>query len=158
MSNSVNVSLVAISAQDLDYIFEWQKDVNLAQLRQARGIPSSLDDVKVWFNLVSKNRLIEIWMIAIDRHEAPVGYVRLDFVDSERKEAYIGILVAQNRNQGIGTEVLKKLMTFYSGSGLKLRARVSLENTASIRLFKKMQFSECEIGEKDSIVLERFVW
>jgi len=157
MPNAVNVSLVPISARDLDFIFEWQKDVKLAQLRQARGIPSSLDDVKVWFDQVTKNRLIEIWMIRIDRHDVPVGYVRLDFVDSGRKEAYIGILVAQNRNQGIGTEVLKKLISLYSGRSLKLKARVSLENTASIKLFKKMHFSECEIGEKGSIELERIV-
>ena len=53
MTNQIYLTL--FGEQDLSDIFEIQKDLRSAEMRQAMGVPSTLSDVEEWLEIVYKN-------------------------------------------------------------------------------------------------------
>ena len=74
----------------------------------------------------------------INRFDEPVGYLEINFTDTEVRLIDIAIQT-QFRNQGIGTEVLGRLQGIAEGQELPLRIRV-LSGSPATRWYRRSGF------------------
>lgn len=71
-------------------------------------------------------------------------------VGDEVAEAEIGYgLVADARGRGVATEAVRALLTLTDAVGIRVRASVAPENTASIRVLAKCGFTELRGANED---------
>ena len=122
-----------LQAEDLMLLYEWSNDaLTRANSYSSAAIP--LENHKQWFNkkLEDKNTFIYI----AESNALPAGMVRYDI--SEDK-AIVGLVVDKNfRGQGLAPLFLEDTARLYfSRSALPIHAYIKVENTASVRSFKK---------------------
>lgn len=143
--NRVEIDLVTLNDSHLEVILSWHQDPVLAKLRQAKGVPKSIDEVRVWYENIQSNDLVTILLIRRRNDNKLVGYLRLDYHDLNRFEAELGILVATDFRTGIGESAIRSYLGLMNDPKTKIMAKVSRENLASQKLFEKIGFERVDL-------------
>lgn len=135
------LALTVFSEEDFQRLYEIQKDVSLATMRQATGVADSIHDVENWMETRGKRQSPSDFCLAIRDLESSLllGYVTLSSFDEEHATAEIGIVVHPGYQGGVGGPALKQLQRLaHEDFGfIKLVANVLLENSIGQRFFLK---------------------
>tara|TARA_R110002073_G_scaffold40547_5_gene115065 strand:+ start:178508 stop:179032 length:525 start_codon:yes stop_codon:yes gene_type:complete len=146
-----HVHLRALEPEDLDFLFITENESSFWEVSSTQApfskyileqyIASSHQDIYTAKQL----RLI----VAENTTDEPVGIIDLFDFNPQHQRAGIGILInTAHQQKGFASEALNLLVT-YSFNILNLHslfANISTENTSSLALFKKFNFTE--VGTK----------
>jgi diamine N-acetyltransferase len=150
---SGNISLRAIEPSDINILFSWENDTQYWVLSNTMAPYSKhvlnkyLDNAHLDIYEAKQLRMV----IEVDGIK-PIGLLDLFEFDPFHMRAGVGILIADNNEQGKGyaTEALKILID-YSFAHLQLKqlfCNITTDNERSIKLFEKVGFT-C-VGTKKS--------
>lgn len=131
-SESAAVRLVEVCAQDIDTLYEFERDVE--GHRMAMTIPRSRTAHRKHWESVLRDPAVFVRMITYD--DAAAGVIS-SFPLNEQH--YVGYWISKaHRNRGIATEALRLLLSVVSVR--PLTARVASSNYASVRVLEKNEF------------------
>lgn len=150
-----HIQLRALEPEDLDFIYEIENNPEIWEISGTTS-PFSKHVLRQYL----KNCHQDIYeakqlRLGITAKEKVIGLIDLFDFDPKNRRAGIGIIIHENaeRNKGVGTEALT-LLCEYAFDTLDLHqvyANVGADNTASIKLFKKLGFTE--VGTKKDWML-----
>ncbi|MDR1517301.1 MAG: GNAT family N-acetyltransferase [Dysgonamonadaceae bacterium] len=146
-----NLLLRALEPEDIDILYAWENDSELWKYGASvsplsrYAIRQYLDEARQ--DIYQTRQLRLMITLRKDGREQRVGLVDLFDFDPQHLRAGVGILIAPDfQKQGLGTQSLR-LIQRYAFDFLhlsQLYAHIPRQNTASIRLFRKVGF--CESG------------
>ena len=136
--------LEEVLESDNELLFKWQNERQARRFMRNKSSPN-LKEHEKWFNKRLMQFPLLFWKIICwteSKFNEPVGFIRLD--ELGRSNTYeVSILISNQFNgQGLATNALKKICKKFSH--LAIYACISKDNIASIKVFKKSGFTECE--------------
>ena len=143
MTNQIYLTL--FGEQDLSDIFEIQKDLRSAEMRQAMGVPSTLSDVEEWLEnkrTIQSSRNFTLGVRLINTHQI-VGYVTLKSLETDMFSAEVGIVMNFTKGKGYGGEALNRLerLACFSFGYSTIIANVLTINTKALSFFDKNSYT-----------------
>jgi diamine N-acetyltransferase len=155
MLNGNKIRLRALEPSDIDLLYTWENDEQLWNLSNTIT-PVSRFALEQYV-LSSQNDIFAARQLRlmIEKKESEnagtIGSIDLFDFDPVNKRAGIGILILKaEQKKGYASEALELLVNYCFGV-LKLHqvyCNISVDNTASIRLFKKFGFDESGIKKE----------
>lgn len=154
--SGAHIQLRALEPEDLDILYEIE---NNPEIWEISGTTSPFSKHVLRQYLGNSHQDIyeakQLRLCITTRENKVIGLIDLFDFDPKNRRAGIGIIIHENaeRNKGVGTEALS-LLCEYAFDTLDLHqvyANVGADNTASIKLFKKLGFYE--IGTKKDWML-----
>lgn len=153
--------LRALEPEDLDFIYEVENDEDIWEI-SATQTPYSRFLIKQYLENAHKDiyeaKQLRLVMCSYDNEV--LGLIDLFDYNPLHKRAGVGLLISkkENRGQGFGDEALS-LVLKYCSEHLNLHqlyANVSLDNTASSKLFEKKGFSKVGVKKEWNFVKGNF--
>lgn len=143
-----NIYLRAVEPQDLDWIFRWENAPEQAEISN-RHSPFSRAVIERYIAEAHRD-IFELGqlrlMIIESASDRPVGHTDLFELDAFHKRVGLGLLLEPAaRGRGYAAETLA-LMESYVFEHLDLHqlyCQVLIDNTDSLKLFKRRGFKEC---------------
>lgn len=153
MLEGKNLILRALEPADIDILYKWENDCQLWYLSNTITPFSRFTLEQYILNAHQDMYTTKQLRLMIDKKEPDqnnsIGSIDLFDFDPTNKRAGIGILISQNeRNKGYASETLE-LLIHYCFNTLQLHqiyCNISTDNQASLKLFKKKNFST--VGRK----------
>jgi diamine N-acetyltransferase len=148
------VFLKVLEEKDLESVFRWKNNVELARLVKAHPLPVAMYEMGEWFkrNQSDKNQIL--WGIYEKRSTKLLGIVRLMFINWISKNAEFGIFIGEKSNtgKGNGKEVLNLVLDFaFKDINLhRIHLKVNESNTKAIHLYTTCGF------KKEGVFREHF--
>jgi RimJ/RimL family protein N-acetyltransferase len=147
--------------EDLPALFDLQRDPLSARLRQAKGIPKTISDVREWLNLKIASQNSRDFILAIRNDESAllVGYITLRIDCDGTGVAEFGIVIGKNRRNGAGSESLRCVETLARESfGYSfIKVNVIEENKIAMNFFLKSGFVIIENSEKVTVLIKQLI-
>lgn len=135
-----NVYLRRVERADVELFFKWVNDPDV----RANSFNTDLiswESHQKWFEDVLADDSVCIYVLMQD--DFPVGQVRLVFEDSKWQISYS--IASAYRGQGYGKIILQLAeneLISNGHTGEKLFAEVKINNTASLRIFNRLDYAE----------------
>lgn len=132
------------SNDSLGKIIEWKKNQSLCDLIMSKSIELSQEEAKEWVKGNSNHKEQEFLGIYFENELS--GIARLMFIDESARTAEIGLYIGSETRRGAGLgkgtlmELIKRAKVKRSLN--KVYARIRKANSASLRLFKSLGFTE----------------
>ena len=148
MMNDENIVIRALEPEDLEYLYQWENDMDLWEVSDTLT-PFSHFTLKKY----TENSHQDIYeakqlrlMITDEANHNPIGLIDLYDFDPYHLRAGLGIMIhdIENRKKGYASSAVK-LMTDYCFETLGLNqvySSVPSSNIASLQLFKSLGFSQ----------------
>ncbi len=163
MLKGKNLILRALEPSDVDLLYNWENNEKLWHLGNTVTPFSRFTLEQYILNSHQDIYTTKQLRLMIDKKNSDqnvtMGSIDLFDFDPSNKRAGIGILIADNeRNKGYASEALELLIS-YCFSTLQLHqiyCNISADNLASLRLFKKHNFSS--VGLKKEWIFVRGKW
>ena len=148
------IFLSHFSESDLPDVLRFHQNTSEAELRQAKGNPTSSSQVADWLSKWHKQQGKTGIILAI-RHIKNfqiVGYVTLNFLEHERNTAEIGIAIMHGRRKGFGTSAYSKIekLAHEEMNINTIEARVANSNEPAQRFFLSNKFELISINQQES--------
>ena len=142
-----NIKLRAIEPEDLELLYTWENSSQIWQVSNTLA-PYSKFVLKQYIENSNKDifetKQLRLIITSKNNNNFPIGTIDLYDIDFYNLKAGIGILIADddNRKKGFASEALKIILEYtFKHLGLKqLFCEISEKNTASLQLFKKLNF------------------
>lgn len=134
-----SLRLRPLEATDEDMLLDWQRAPETRRYALTPRVPTA-DEHHNW--LTAKLASDQDWLLLGEVEGAPAGYVRLDWMgeDKGRPQYLISIATAPGwYRQGIGSALLSGAR--HLAPGAHFYAKVLAENTASVALFQRAEYS-----------------
>ncbi len=149
------VYLRALEPEDLEFLYKLENNPDIWEI-SGTLTPYSKQVLRRYLENAHRDifEVKQLRLCICKNTDEAIGFVDLFDFDPKHRRAGVGIIISEkaDRNQGAGSEVLS-LLEKYAFSVLDLRqlyANVTEDNTASIKLFKKMGFERVGV-KKDWI-------
>jgi len=160
MLEGKNLILRALEPTDVDVLYEWENNEKLWHLSNSITPFSRFTLEQYVLNSNQDIYTIKQLRLMIDKKESdqnnPIGSIDLFDFDPTNRRAGIGILISEvEQNKGYAAEALELLIN-YCFNILQLHqiyCNISEDNQASLRLFKKHNFTSIGL-KKDWINIE----
>lgn len=156
-----HIQLRALEPEDLDFLYEIENNPEIWEISGTIA-PYSKHVLRQYLGNSHQDiyEAKQLRLCIVSRNDKVVGLIDLFDFDPKNKRAGIGIVIHENaeRNKGVGTEALS-LLCDYAFDTLDLHqlyANVGSDNTASIKLFKKLEFSEVGLKKDWMLVNGKF--
>jgi diamine N-acetyltransferase len=164
MLKGKNLILRALEPSDVDLLYNWENNEKLWHLGNTVTPFSRFTLEQYILNSHQDIYTTKQLRLMIDKKESgqneTIGSIDLFDFDPSNKRAGIGILITDNeRNKGYASEALE-LMINYCFNTLQLHqiyCNISADNPASLRLFKKHNFSSAGLKKEWIFVQGRWV-
>lgn len=164
MLKGKNLILRALEPSDVDLLYNWENNEKLWHLGNTVTPFSRFTLEQYILNSHQDIYTTKQLRLMIDKKESgqneTIGSIDLFDFDPSNKRAGIGILITDNeRNKGYASEALE-LMINYCFNTLQLHqiyCNISADNLASLRLFKKHNFSSGGLKKEWIFVQGRWV-
>lgn len=155
------IFLTPIERHNLVSIHQWLKNLeNVLYFSDTFICPPSLDELEIWYNSLINNNKNKVFIINHSENRVPLGMVELSKIDWKNKNAYIGIIIAneKDRRKGYATEALKIIikLSFEQWNLHKLYSLVIEDNIPSIGLFLKLKFNKEAILKENSFIDNKY--
>lgn len=129
---------------------EWFANPAVTRFLPVRN-PMSLADELSWLRAMSSSQNDVIWAISFE--QKLVGMTGLHLIDWRNRHCHNGIVLGERESwgRGIATEAIR-MTTNYAFSELnlqKVKTGVITENTASLRMVKRLGFAEVGIHRRE---------
>ena len=141
-----NISLKALEEKDLDKIFAWKNNYELANLIKTHPLPVARYEIEEWLkrNQSDKNQIL--WGIYDLKSDELLGIARLMFIDWISSNAEFGIFIGSKsgRGKGLGKETTKMVLNFaFNDANLhKVYLKVTESNAKAIGLYESCGFDK----------------
>ncbi|MBD1940409.1 GNAT family protein [Microcoleus sp. FACHB-68] len=148
------VCLKTLEAQDLEYIYKWKNDWELARQIKAYPLPIAISEIQEWLkkNHLDKNQIF--LGIYLKDYVSIIGVVRLKYIDWISRNAELGLYIGEDkyRGRGLGKEALKLLLNyaFLEINLHKISLTVLDYNVNAIKLYESCGFT------KEGVLREQF--
>jgi RimJ/RimL family protein N-acetyltransferase len=140
---SGNLFIRPIEHNDLDKLHEWRNNFDIFSQLGGGYLPTSKTEMQNWmenFSKLDKNN----FRFIIECQNNNVGFISLTNINYINRNADLGIYIGETeyQGQGIATEALKIIQDFAKNTLnlRKIKLRVSKNNPAAIRLYKKNNY------------------
>ncbi len=140
------VCLKVIEAQDIEQLYEWKNEYELATLIKAYPLPLTRHEIDEWVkkNQSDKNQVfLGVFLL---KGLALVGVARLKYIDRISANTELGIYIGDkdHRGKGLGKEALNLILAYaFRDLNLhKVYLKVLESNTKAIRLYEGCGFSK----------------
>lgn len=140
-----DVYLRGLTEDDADGSYlNWLNDQEVTKYLESGFFPYSKSNLKEY--IISKSFRSDAVMLAIveKKSERHIGNVKLEPINWIHRTAEFGILIGEKdvHGKGYGTQVLRLILdyAFFTLNLRKITLGVVAENTAAVRLYKKMGF------------------
>ena len=153
-----DVFLTFLSEQDLPDLFQIQKNYHSANMRQSKGIATSLIDVKEWLRckmIIQSPKNFVMGVRTVTTREI-VGYVTLTSIERDSFSAEIGIVMNEVTGRGKASQALEKLerLAFDSFGYKTLIANILTINIRALSFFDKHSYNKVLVDESH-VILEK---
>ncbi len=144
---NTNIMLRALEPTDLDAIFKWENDTDIWKYGSTVAPYSKhqiIEYLKNYTADIFKDLQLRL-MIIEKATNNQVGMIDLFDFNPFHSRAFIGILIdSQHQQKGYGYEAMISMINYAKDFiGLhQLAVNIPCDNTASIHLFKKLDFTE----------------
>jgi len=163
MIKGKNLKLRALEPSDVDLLYTWENDEKIWHLSNTQTPFSRFTLEQYVLNsgedlYTAKQLRLMIGLVG-DPPQKAIGSIDLFDFDPANRRAGIGIMITKNqRNKGYATEALQLLIDYcFNVLNLhQLYCNIGVDNTTSLKLFKKAGFKE--IGLKKEWLLFRNNW
>ena len=150
-----SIYLAVLNESDLEKVYRWKNDFQLAALIKAHPFPVSRGEVEEWFKRSQSDKTQVLFGIYLGRDHGLIGIVRLMFIDWISSNAELGIYLGDRgcRRKGFGKEATR-LVLDYAFETLNLKRvylRVLKTNRSAINLYRS-------VGFKREGVLRKAFW
>ncbi len=147
------VNFCTITKNDLRTLQKWRNSNDIFAFNTQYVLLNMINQEN-WYEQTMQKNSDRVMFMVTNKLDNPIGVCGLIHVDLKDKTASIAIIIGEKKsqNKGFGTEVLQMLID-YGFNKLKLHrleAEVFDYNETSIKLFKKMNFTQ-EIVLRDSL-------
>ncbi len=153
-----NIYLRALEPEDLEFIYEVENDESIWQVSNTQT-PYSRFLIRQYLENAHQDiyEAKQLRLAICKNHDFDaLGLIDLFEYDPKNNRAGVGILIANsnNRNLGMGTEVLKILIqyAFKKLNIHQLYANIDVDNSKSIALFTKFGFQKVGVKKQWNIV------
>lgn len=143
----MNTFLRNLKESDINFLFEIENDQNLWKFSdQKNGF--SRQTLKKYIKIASRQNLFQanqIRFVIENIDSKVVGFIDLFDYNSEKKNAYIGIVILKKfRNKGFAFEAVKLLEQISKNNFgiIELKAIIKAINIKSIKLFEKSGYKK----------------
>lgn len=148
-----HVNFYTITKNDLRTLQRWRNSNDIFAYNTQYVLLNMIDQEN-WYGQTMQKNSDRVMFMVTNKLGKPIGVCGLIHVDLKDKTASIAIIIGEKKfhNKGFGTEALQILIG-YGFNKLKLHrleAEVFEYNETSIKLFKKMNFTQ-EIVSRDSL-------
>ncbi len=144
------VLLRALEPEDLDFLFEIENNTTIWTVSNTLQ-PYSKHLLRQYLNNVQQDitEAKQLRLVICNLDGATIGLIDLYDFDSLNQRVGLGIVIKETKDhqKGYGTEAVELLIRYIFKVLLLHQVYVSIseENTASIRLFQKLNFINCGI-------------
>ena len=131
-----------IAEEDLELVLHWRNSDRIRRNMYGDHI-ISMDEHRAWFNRLEENP--NVVFLVFELRQMPVGMVYFTDIDRKNDKCFWGFYLGQeNLPRGTGTimGVLGMEYAFEAFNIRKLCGEVFLFNTASVKFFHRLGFSE----------------
>jgi RimJ/RimL family protein N-acetyltransferase len=128
-------------------LFEWANDPETRN-NAINTKPISWEEHEKWF--LEKHNNPHTSMFIARFNELPIGQIRFDEVNDFMDLTYS--VAPSHRGVGLGGQIVEKaigVLREFVSTSKKIRAFVLEENVSSVKIFRKMGFTECPVAIKD---------
>ena len=113
MLQGARVRLRAVEDDDLDLLWRWRNDLEVAgNLNQPR--PWSRADVRAWVNRNREQADQRLWFIIETQDGRPIGRIGLTEMDSLNRHAELNLVIGEKefQGQGLGQDAARTLVRY----------------------------------------------
>lgn len=130
--------------QDAETVCRWFPDKKAFELWSAgkiQGFPLTPEMLNAYYD---RNAGADLWAMTAFDEEGTAGHVMMRFLDEEKQELRLGLIVVDGgrRGRGYGREMVSQASRFafdYAGAG-RVTILVFLENYAAVRCYEACGF------------------
>lgn len=136
------VMLRSICAEDAPLIVQWKSDplVKTMALGPSVKIDEEGQKTDIERAMASDDQIY--YVICLKKDEQPIGYIRVDLTDDERKIAWLRFALGTHRGQGYMKESLAVFISrLFTNGIMRIDAEVYQSNIRSQSLMEKIGFS-----------------
>ncbi|MGX5789519.1 GNAT family N-acetyltransferase [Staphylococcus equorum] len=149
------ITLRPIEYNDLDSLFEWRNNPEIFSQLGGGYFPVSKTAMDSWMVNFCKNDKTNIRFI-ISYNDKSVGYITLASVNYINQSAELGIYIGEKgfEGKGIASRAIDKLEEFAMEylNLRKIKLLVNSENSKAVNLYKRKNFREIGIYEKERFI------
>ena len=102
-----HITFRPVTMEDAGLITRWKQDPLVARMALSKGFRTTeevqLRDIRAFLDHPEEGRY-DLILLGGDR---PVGYIRIDWIDEEKRKAWLRFALGEERNRGIGREALR---------------------------------------------------
>ena len=136
-----SITFRSVTEQDAGLITFWKQDPLVAEMAISKGFTTTeeaqLRDIRA-FLAHPEEGMYELILLGGDR---PVGYIRIDWMDDEKRKAWLRFALGEDRNKGIGRKALGQFIQRLLKQGCyRMEAEVYEFNGASQRVLEANGF------------------
>jgi [ribosomal protein S5]-alanine N-acetyltransferase len=139
---SSRVLLRSICAEDALLVVQWKSDPLVKTMALSHSTKIDIEGQKrdIESSISSEDQIY--YVICLNKEKEPIGYIRVDLTDDERKYAWLRFALGTHRGQGYMKESLTVFISHLFANGImRIDAEVYQSNIRSQRLLEKMGFT-----------------
>ena len=141
------ISLRDITLKDASIIYQWKQDEYVQKMALDEHYTPTLDDQRQDIEHALESEEAEYKMILLD--SKPIGYVRIDYMDSEYQYAWLRFSLGKERGKGYGHRALGLYFESLFKQGVRrIEGEVYEYNIPSQKTLEKLGFVKEGIKRK----------
>lgn len=148
------VCLRSIEDADIERLYRWKNDFELAALIKAYPAPLARFEIEEWFRKNQSDKNQVFFGVYLRESAEFIGVVRLRYIDRISSNTELGIYIGERsgRGRGLGKEVMQLALAYaFRDVNLhKVYLKVLASNANAIRLYESCGFV------KEGILREQF--
>ncbi|MHC5037039.1 MAG: GNAT family N-acetyltransferase [Planctomycetota bacterium] len=138
------VFLREAEGKDAKRLSRWKQDSLLRSMALSMSSVYSLAEEQADIEKAVASENQEYLIIVRKEESVPIGYVRINWMDSEKRFAWLRFAIGESdaRRRGFCKDALRAFITHLFGQGMhRIEAEAYEKNTASISLLESLGFS-----------------
>lgn len=135
------ISLRGVTLDDASDVFRWKSEPYFKSMALDEDSNITLEDEKESIRKSIESQSELYFMIALNNSERPIGYIRINWMDSSKRFAWLRFGLGEERGRGYAYEALSLLVSkLFSRSCHRIEAEVYDFNARSLALLERLGF------------------
>jgi len=135
------VELRLVTPDDAPLILKWKQDPLVRKMAHGRDRKTGLEEQIRDINQAIESKDQLYFVVCLANGHQPVGYIRVEWIDDQKRFAWLRLAMGERRREGYMTEALSvALMALFKAGMHRVEAEVNESNTPCLKLLNRLGF------------------
>ena len=155
--NGEHVCLRPVRVADAPLVHRWKQDPLIRKMALGPDMRPGLAEVRRDVRRATHDAGQSFWMIVLRETERPIGYVRVNWMEGDRRTAWLRFALGECRGRGLGKDAVRCLLAHLFRGGMhRVDTEVYDFNEASLRLLLGLGFQREGLKRKAHFTGRRY--